>query len=60
LEILTQLRSQYLQVFPMDTIFIQAGVDQVPVRWINKRLEEMGESWRVLGIKDGGYEMPPL
>jgi hypothetical protein len=34
---------------------------QVPTRWVNKRLEELGETWRVSPeFKDGGYEMPPL
>jgi hypothetical protein len=60
LHILTILRARYVQVFPQDAIFIQAGVDQVPIRWINKCLEEMNEPWRVLGMNDGGYEMPPL
>jgi hypothetical protein len=61
LQLLIVLRARYFQTFPQDVIFIQAGVDQVPTRWINKCLEEMGESWRVLGIaEDGGYAMPPL
>lgn len=61
LQILIAIRNQYGDTFPQDVIFIQAGVDQVPLRWINKRLEEMNEPWRVLRINEaGGYEMPPL
>ena len=61
LQILITIRERYGQVFPQDAIFIQAGVDQVPLRWINKCLEEMNETWRVSRInEDGGYEMPPL
>jgi len=60
LKILTEIRKEYVQAFPGDEVFINAGVDQVPLRWVNKRLEEKGETWRVLGLKDGGYKMPPL
>ena len=35
-------------------MFLQAGVDQVPISWVNKRLEEIGETWRVQ-LNDGGY-----
>lgn len=59
LKILAQIRSEYMKVFPDDAIFIEAGVDLVPTRWVNKRLEEMGEPWRVT-MKDGGYGLPPL
>jgi hypothetical protein len=59
LKILTEIREAYFKAFPDDVIFIQAGIDQVPIKWVNKRLEEIGENWRVT-IEDGGYKMPPL
>ncbi len=61
LRILTRIRVEYIRAFPGDAVFIDAGIDQVPTRWVNKRLKEMGEAWRVSPeFKDGGYEMPPL
>ena len=58
--LLARLRAEYLAAFPGDAPFINAGVDPVPLRWINKRLEEHGESWRVPGMRDGGYIMPMI
>jgi hypothetical protein len=48
-----------MKAFPDDVPFINAGIDQVPVRWVNKRLEEIGEDWRV-EMRDSGYILPPL
>ena len=59
LKLLTQIRQEYLQAFPDDTKFIEAGIDAVPINWVNKRLEEIGETWRV-DLTDGGYVLPPL
>ena len=59
LRILTRIREEYMEAFPDDVMFIQAGIDQVPISWVNKRLEEMGETWRVQ-LSDGGYVLPPL
>jgi hypothetical protein len=59
LNVLTTLRQEYFETFKDDARFIHAGIDQVPVRWINKRLEELGEAWRV-ELRDGGYVLPPL
>ncbi len=39
--------------------FIDAGVDPVPVTCINKRLEELGEVWR-LEMRESGFVLPPL
>jgi hypothetical protein len=60
LEVLCQVRKEYLEAFPGDRKFIDAGVDQVTVSWVNKRLEELGESWRVQGLDAAGYVMPDL
>lgn len=59
LRVLTQIREEYMKAFPDDVVFIQAGIDQVPISWVNKRLEEIGEIWRV-ELVDGGYVLPPL
>ena len=61
LHILTEIREEYLRTFPNDVVFVRAGIDQVPISWVNKRLEERRENWRVMGMTDeGGYQMPPL
>jgi hypothetical protein len=59
IQLLTQFREEYLKAFPEDALFIKAGVDQVPVAWVNKRLEEANETWRV-DMAEGGYILPPL
>lgn len=59
LRVLTQVREEYMKAFPDDVKFIQAGIDPVPLNWVNKRLEELGEAWRV-ELKAGGYVLPPL
>jgi hypothetical protein len=59
LEVLKGAREDYRAVFPERWIFIEAGVEQVPVRWVNKRLQELGEEWRV-ERGDEGYVLPPL
>jgi hypothetical protein len=48
-----------MDAFPDAVPFIDAGVDRIPLSWINKRLEETGEGWRA---QDGseGYQLPPL
>jgi hypothetical protein len=48
-----------MDAFPEEVPFVDAGVDPVPVNWVNKRLEELAESWRV-ELSDGGYVLPPL
>jgi hypothetical protein len=59
INILARIRTEFMKSFPDDVVFIEAGIDVVPVSWVNKRLEELGESWRVT-LKDGGYKLPPL
>lgn len=59
LELLNRIRAEYMNEFPDTAPFIQAGVDQVPASWVNKRLEELGEPWRVV-LEDGHYRLPPL
>jgi len=37
LDILTQIRTEYAQAFPTDKPFVDAGVDPVPLDWVNKK-----------------------
>lgn len=59
LALLTKIRTEFMNAFPDDVPYINAGIDPVPLNWVNKRLEEMGESWRVK-MGEGGYILPPL
>jgi hypothetical protein len=59
LKILTKIREEYMKVFPDGAGFINAGIDQEPIMWVNKRLEELAEDWRV-EMENGGYKLPPL
>ena len=59
LRMLTVIRQEYIKEFPDQEIFIQAGIDTVPINWINKKLQEINESWRV-NLENGGYKLPPL
>jgi hypothetical protein len=59
IEVLTRIRREYMDAFPEDVSHIDAGVLQVPINWVNKRLEELNETWRVTEGKDG-YVLPRL
>jgi hypothetical protein len=59
LEILTRIRREYMKAFPFEIKYLDAGVQQVPINWVNKRLEELGETWRVTQGEDG-YLLPRL
>jgi len=59
LGLLKTIRTEYITKFPGDLPFIEAGVDPVPVDWVNQRLAEYGEIWRVEG-GSGGYFLPAL
>ena len=59
LRLLIQFRAEYAGKFPERAPYIDAGVDFVPVDWINQRLVECGEQWRIqLGLE--GYTLPAL
>lgn len=58
LHLLIAIRKEYLEAFEQDAPFIEAGVDQVPAAWVNKRLEEVGEVWRISG--ECPYILPPI
>jgi hypothetical protein len=57
--LLKEIRAEYLTKFPDDTPYIEAGVDSVPIDWINQRLIEIHEIWRV-EMGPSGYILPPL
>jgi hypothetical protein len=59
INLLTTIRREYMDAFPDEVPFINAGVDSVPVNWVNKRLEELGEDWRI-EMGEAGYILPPL
>jgi hypothetical protein len=48
-EVLSSICREYLQRFPQDEPFINAGLEQVPTDWLNQRLVELGERWQVDG-----------
>lgn len=54
-----RIRNEYTSKFPGDAPIIEAGVDRVPLDWINQRLAELGESWHVATGKTG-YILPAL
>jgi hypothetical protein len=56
---LTQIRQEYLDKFEDDAPYIVAGLDAVPVAWMNQRLDELGEEWHVQW-GEHGYLLPPL
>lgn len=59
LELITRIRSEYFAKFPERAKYIEAGIDAVPIEWVNQRLDELGEAWHVCW-GDEGYVLPPL
>jgi hypothetical protein len=59
LGILTQIRQEYLDKFAEDAPYILAGIDAVPVAWVNQSLDELREAWHVAWGEEG-YVLPPL
>ena len=48
-EVLSGICREYLERFPQDAPFINAGLEQVPTDWLNQRFVELGERWQVDG-----------
>jgi hypothetical protein len=48
-EVLSGICREYLERFPQDAPFINAGLEQVPTDWLNQRLVELGEMCQVDG-----------
>lgn len=59
INLLIQIRSEYFSRFPEDAPYVQAGIDLVPVDWINQRLTELGEPWNVK-LGESGYVLPAI
>jgi hypothetical protein len=59
IQLLTMFRQEHKAKFPHDSVYIDAGIDPVPADWINQRLAECNEPWRVTMGKHG-YVLPPL
>ena len=59
LKLLIDIRKEWMKKFPDDVVFVEAGIDQIPINWINIRLKELSENWRV-EQGDEGYLMPAL
>lgn len=57
--LLRKIRAEYMAKFPDDVPFIDGGVDPVPVDWVNQRLAELSENWRV-EFGPRGYVLPAL
>lgn len=57
--VLKGIRAEYVAKFPVDAHFIDAGIDPVPIEWVNQRLTELGEAWRVT-LGPTGYVLPAL
>ena len=53
LALLREARFEYLERFPADRRYIEAGVERVPVDWVNQRLREIGETWQVMSGPNG-------
>lgn len=47
--VLSGICQEYVKRFPDDSPFIDAGLEQVPTDWLNQRLVELGEKWKVDG-----------
>jgi hypothetical protein len=59
ISLLKKIRNEYISKFSADADFIEAGIDQVPLDWVNQRLTELGESWRA-EFGQAGYILPAL
>lgn len=59
LAIMIRICDEYMEKFPNDAQYIRAGIDRVPVAWVNTRLSEINEIWRVDQGAEG-FILPPL
>ncbi|MDR1994245.1 hypothetical protein [Azonexus sp.] len=59
ISLLQRIRGEYLLKFPVDAPYVEAGIDIVPLDWVNQRLIELGEIWQVVFGKVG-YVLPVL
>ena len=57
--LLSRIHQEYHADFPDDMPWINAGVEKVPLTWVNARLEETGEAWRCTE-RHGLFKLPAL
>lgn len=59
LRLLWKYCDQFKAKFPERACFVNAGIDRVPLDWVNQRLSEEKENWSVDAGPEG-YVLPPL
>lgn len=59
INLLIKIRNEYLAKFPGDAPYVEAGIDPVPIDWVNQRLAELRESWTV-SRGELGFVLPSL
>lgn len=59
LTLLIRIQNEYKQKFTGRSSYIEAGVDRVPIDWVNQRLVELEEKWQVK-FGDQGHVLPVL
>lgn len=59
LGVLLTIHEHYKVVFPERYTFVEVGIDRVPLEFVNKRLDELGEEWHVSRGEEG-YVLPSL
>ncbi len=59
LQLLEKYCNEFKEAFPDRARFVNAGIDRVPLDWVNQRLKEEQEIWTVDAGSEG-YVLPPL
>lgn len=59
LTLLVDIQNEYKKKFPTRVPYIDAGIDRVPIDWVNQRLVELKENWQVK-FGDEGHELPNI
>lgn len=59
LELLETFINEYYEIFPNRAPFVRVGIDLMPEKWVNKRLGEVGEAWRVIQ-REGRFILPRI
>jgi hypothetical protein len=59
LQLLWKFCDEFKAKFPERACFVNAGIDRVPIDWVNQRLVEENENWSVDAGADG-FILPAL
>lgn len=59
LDLLVEICEEYKAKFPDDARYVDAGIDRIPIDWINQRLVELDEDWLVVQGTNGNI-LPTL